>query len=152
VFTNGCFDILHRGHITYLSKAKSLGDVLIVGVNSDESIQRLKGPERPINKLEDRMMVLSALSCIDYIVPFKDRTPLSLIKTIHPDIYVKGGDYTKETLPEAPIVEAQRGRVEILPYISDYSTTDIIKHIRNDNTPTPIRYPQHMHKEKIDKA
>ena len=149
MFTNGCFDILHRGHITYLSKAKSLGDILIVGVNSDESIQRLKGLERPINTLEDRMLVLSALSCIDYIVPFKENTPLKLIKTIQPDIYVKGGDYTQETLPEAPIVEAQGGKIEILPYISDYSTTDIIKHIRHDANQTKHH---HIHKEKIDKA
>jgi D-beta-D-heptose 7-phosphate kinase / D-beta-D-heptose 1-phosphate adenosyltransferase len=130
IFTNGCFDILHRGHITYLNRAKELGDVLIIGLNSDESVRRLKGENRPINALEDRAQILSALSCVDHIVPFSDNTPLELIRQIRPDVYVKGGDYTLETLPEAPLVEGMGGEVHILPYLDDHSTTSIIKRIR----------------------
>ncbi len=130
VFTNGCFDILHRGHVTYLNRAKALGDLLILGLNSDESVQRLKGPTRPINALADRAQVLDALSCIDYIVPFDENTPARLIDALRPDIYVKGGDYTRETLPEAPQVEALGGEVQILQYLDDFSTTSIIERIR----------------------
>ncbi|NUM80524.1 D-glycero-beta-D-manno-heptose-7-phosphate kinase, partial [bacterium] len=111
VFTNGCFDILHRGHITYLNQAKALGDILVVGLNSDESVRRLKGPRRPINSAEDRAQVLAALSCIDLIVPFSEDTPINLIWQVRPDVFVKGGDYTLETLPEAPIVEMLGGEV-----------------------------------------
>ena len=130
VFTNGCFDILHRGHITYLSRAKSLGDVLIVGVNSDSSVRRLKGSLRPINSLEDRVQVLAALSCVDHLMAFDDDTPMRLIEAIRPDVFVKGGDYTRETLPEAPLVERLGGEVQILPYLQDRSTTGIIERIR----------------------
>jgi D-beta-D-heptose 7-phosphate kinase / D-beta-D-heptose 1-phosphate adenosyltransferase len=129
VLTNGCFDILHRGHITYLNRAKGLGDVLIVGVNSDESVRRLKGPERPINSLEDRLRVLSALSCIDHLVPFDEQTPHRLIQAIHPDVFVKGGDYTRETLPEAELVEQLGGAVRILPFLASRSTTNLIERI-----------------------
>jgi D-beta-D-heptose 7-phosphate kinase/D-beta-D-heptose 1-phosphate adenosyltransferase len=131
VFTNGCFDILHRGHITYLNRAKALGDILIVGVNSDRSVRKLKGPERPINSLEDRVQVLAALSCVDHIVPFSGDTPHELISKIKPDIFVKGGDYTRETLPEASLVEELGGQVHILPYLENYSTTSVIEKIRN---------------------
>jgi D-beta-D-heptose 7-phosphate kinase / D-beta-D-heptose 1-phosphate adenosyltransferase len=130
VFTNGCFDILHRGHISYLNKAKEFGDILIVGLNSDNGVRRLKGPDRPINSLEDRGQVLSALSCVDHIIPFDEDTPAELIKVIEPDVFVKGGDYTRETLPEAPLVEKQGGEVVLLPYISDRSTTGIIEKIQ----------------------
>ncbi|MCA9875159.1 MAG: D-glycero-beta-D-manno-heptose 1-phosphate adenylyltransferase [Anaerolineales bacterium] len=130
VFTNGCFDILHRGHITYLNQAKALGDVLIVGVNGDESVRRLKGDHRPINTLADRVQVLDALSCIDHIVPFHEDTPARLIEAIRPHIFVKGGDYTRETLPEASLVEALGGEVHILPYLEDISTTNLISRIR----------------------
>jgi D-beta-D-heptose 7-phosphate kinase/D-beta-D-heptose 1-phosphate adenosyltransferase len=130
VFTNGCFDLLHRGHITYLNQAKTLGEVLVVGVNSDASVRRLKGPRRPILPLEDRMQVLSALSCVDYIVPFEEDTPERLIRLLRPDVFVKGGDYRRETLPEAPLVEAQGGVVKILPYLLDRSTSGIIERIR----------------------
>lgn len=130
VFTNGCFDILHRGHIRYLNQAKALGDVLIVGVNSDSSIQRLKGPDRPINSVEDRVDVLSALSCIDDIVVFDDDTPCNLIRTIRPNVFVKGGDYTIDRLPEAALVKKYGGVVKILPFLSDRSTTGIIDRIR----------------------
>ena len=130
VFTNGCFDIIHRGHITYLNRAKALGDVLIVGVNSDASVRRLKGPNRPINTLEDRLGVLAAMSCVDHIVPFEEDTPSELIEIIRPDLFVKGGDYTRETLPEAPLVESLGGVVQILPFVEDRSTSGIIDRIR----------------------
>jgi D-beta-D-heptose 7-phosphate kinase/D-beta-D-heptose 1-phosphate adenosyltransferase len=129
VFTNGCFDILHRGHITYLNRAKALGDVLVVGVNSDESIRRLKGPSRPINSLEDRVQVLAALSCVDHLVAFGEDTPCNLIRALRPRVFVKGGDYTRERLPEAPLVEELGGVVQILPYLQDRSTTGIIERI-----------------------
>lgn len=130
VFTNGCFDILHRGHIMYLNHAKALGDVLIVGVNSDLSVQRLKGPGRPVNPLSDRIQVLSALSCIDYVTPFEGDTPADLLQAVRPDVYVKGGDYTRETLPEATLVEELGGSVQFLPYVEDQSTSGIIERIR----------------------
>jgi D-beta-D-heptose 7-phosphate kinase/D-beta-D-heptose 1-phosphate adenosyltransferase len=130
VFTNGCFDILHRGHITYLNRAKALGEILIVGVNSDASVRRLKGPERPINALDDRTQVLAGLSSIDHIVPFDADTPEELIRAFRPDIFVKGGDYRRETLPEAGLVEELGGTVQILAYVEDQSTTGIIDRIR----------------------
>jgi D-beta-D-heptose 7-phosphate kinase / D-beta-D-heptose 1-phosphate adenosyltransferase len=130
VFTNGCFDILHRGHITYLSQAKELGDVLVVGLNSDEGVRRLKGPDRPINRLEDRAEVLAALSCVDLIVPFAEDTPIQLLRRLRPEIYVKGGDYTVGALPEAPVVRELGGDVRLLPYVSERSTTGIIERIR----------------------
>jgi D-beta-D-heptose 7-phosphate kinase / D-beta-D-heptose 1-phosphate adenosyltransferase len=130
VFTNGCFDILHRGHITYLNHAKALGDVLIVGINSDSSVARLKGPERPINSLEDRIQVLTALSCVDHIIAFDEDTPADVIRAIRPDIFIKGGDYTIDSLPEAPLVRELGGRIRILPYLENLSTTEIIDRIR----------------------
>jgi D-beta-D-heptose 7-phosphate kinase/D-beta-D-heptose 1-phosphate adenosyltransferase len=130
-FTNGCFDLLHRGHIAYLSHAKERGDILIVAVNSDDSIRRLKGSCRPINPLDDRIQVLAALSCIDHLVTFDGDTPSDLLHLIRPDVYVKGGDYNRQTLPEAPLVEALGGRVEFLPYVEDQSTTGIIERVRN---------------------
>lgn len=137
VFTNGCFDILHRGHVTYLSRAKALGDVLIVGVNGDEQVRAQKGAERPINPLEDRMQVLSALSCIDHIVPFDEPTPEELLDLVRPEIFVKGGDYSEETLPEAPLVRRLGGRIELLPYLDGRSTTSIIERVRSGQTPPP---------------
>ena len=137
VFTNGCFDILHRGHVTYLSAAKALGDVLVVGVNSDAGIRRLKGPERPINTLEDRVEVLAALSCVDHLIPFDDDTPERLIEALRPDVFVKGGDYTIDRLPEAPLVRRLGGEVRILPFVADRSTTRIIERIAaRDAAPT----------------
>jgi D-beta-D-heptose 7-phosphate kinase/D-beta-D-heptose 1-phosphate adenosyltransferase len=134
VFTNGCFDILHRGHITYLNKAKALGDILVVGINADDSVRRLKGPSRPINPLEDRVQVLSALSCIDHVIAFNADTPRDLIRLVQPDVFVKGGDYTRETLPEAGLVEQLGGEVVIMPYLEDRSTTSIIERIRLAST------------------
>jgi D-beta-D-heptose 7-phosphate kinase/D-beta-D-heptose 1-phosphate adenosyltransferase len=130
VLTNGCFDILHRGHITYLNAAKALGDVLIVGVNSDASVSRLKGPQRPINPLEDRLHVLAALSSVDHVVSFDEDTPVELVRVVRPDVFVKGGDYQPDMLPEAPVVEALGGVVRILPYVEDRSTTSIIERAR----------------------
>ncbi|MBD2072014.1 D-glycero-beta-D-manno-heptose 1-phosphate adenylyltransferase [Leptolyngbya sp. FACHB-671] len=134
VFTNGCFDILHRGHVTYLNQAKALGDVLIVGVNSDESVRQLKGNTRPVNALADRMAVLAALNCVDAIAPFDEINPCNLIQLIRPQVFVKGGDYTRETLPEASLVEDLGGVVKILPFVSDRSTTQLIQQIQNLKT------------------
>jgi D-beta-D-heptose 7-phosphate kinase / D-beta-D-heptose 1-phosphate adenosyltransferase len=130
VMTNGCFDILHRGHITFLNAAKSLGDVLVVGLNSDAGVRRLKGAGRPINDLEDRAHVLAALSAVDHIVPFDETTPVELVRVVRPDVFVKGGDYTLERMPEAGVVQALGGVVRILPYVSDRSTSSIIERVR----------------------
>lgn len=131
VFTNGCFDILHRGHVTLLNRAKGLADVLIVGINSDAGVRRLKGPARPINNLEDRTKVLAALSYVDHVIAFDGDSPTDVIRAVRPDIYVKGGDYTRETLPEAPLIESLGGAVCILPYLQDRSTTGLIDRIRS---------------------
>lgn len=132
VFTNGCFDILHSGHVSYLERAASLGDILIVGVNTDESIKRLKGPERPINHLNDRVQVLAGLGAVGHVIAFgsaKDDTPESLIRIIRPSVFAKGGDYSRESLPEAAAVEEFGGEVVLLPLVPDRSTTLIIKRI-----------------------
>jgi D-beta-D-heptose 7-phosphate kinase/D-beta-D-heptose 1-phosphate adenosyltransferase len=139
VLTNGCFDILHRGHVTYLSRAKALGDVLVVGVNSDESIRRLKGPGRPINTLEDRLGVLAALSCVDHVVAFHEDTPHELVRAVRPHVFVKGGDYTRDRLPEAALVEELGGVVHILPFVADRSTTGMIERIRAASAPPAPR-------------
>jgi D-beta-D-heptose 7-phosphate kinase/D-beta-D-heptose 1-phosphate adenosyltransferase len=130
VLTNGCFDILHRGHIGYLNAAKTLGDVLVVGVNTDASVRRLKGPARPINTLEDRSAVLAGLSAVDHIVAFDEPTAVELCAAVRPHVFVKGGDYTRERLPEAAVVEAQGGEVRLLPYLTDRSTSAIIARVR----------------------
>jgi D-beta-D-heptose 7-phosphate kinase/D-beta-D-heptose 1-phosphate adenosyltransferase len=130
VMTNGVFDILHRGHITYLNAAKALGDVLVVGLNADATVRRLKGPDRPINGLDDRAQVLAALSAIDYIVPFEEETPIELVRAVRPDVFVKGGDYTVERLPEAAVVRSLGGEVRILPWERDRSTSSLIERIR----------------------
>jgi D-beta-D-heptose 7-phosphate kinase/D-beta-D-heptose 1-phosphate adenosyltransferase len=130
VLTGGCFDILHKGHVTYLRRARSLGDALIVAVNTDEGIRRIKGPGRPINPLPDRLCVLAALDCVDVLVAFDDDTPHAVIEAIRPDIFVKGGDYTRETLPEAALVERLGGQVMFLPLVKDRSTTSVIERIR----------------------
>jgi D-beta-D-heptose 7-phosphate kinase/D-beta-D-heptose 1-phosphate adenosyltransferase len=143
VFTNGCFDLLHRGHIDLLNRAKALGDVLVVGINSDASMRELKGPERPINRLEDRAQVLAALSAVDHLVAFDAPTARELVELLQPDVYVKGGDYTADMVPEAPHVEAYGGRVLILPYLEDRSTTALIERIRGDALPYPeLPFPE----------
>ncbi len=129
VFTNGCFDILHRGHVALLNRARALGDLLIVGINTDESVARLKGVHRPINPLDDRAQVLAGLGCVDYVVPFAEQTPEALIRAIRPDVFVKGGDYSRETLPETAVVESLGGTVHILPFIADRSTSRVIERI-----------------------
>ena len=134
VFTNGCFDILHSGHVTYLQSAKQLGDILIVGMNTDESITRLKGHSRPVNPLSDRLLVLSGLSCVDHIVTFGDPlddTPVNLIEIVRPDVFVKGGDYEKESLPELGVLESIGAEVVIIPRIPERSTTEIIKRLQD---------------------
>ena len=130
VFTNGCFDILHAGHVSYLKQAAALGDVLIIGLNSDDSVRRLKGLDRPVNNVIDRAAVLGALECVDYITVFDEDTPYNLINMIKPDILVKGGDYKPEDVVGKDIVEAYGGRVEILPFVDGKSTTSIIRKIR----------------------
>lgn len=130
VFTNGVFDIIHRGHVTYLNQAKALGHVLIVGVNMDETVRKLKGPTRPINSLEDRIQVLAGISAVDFVIPFGEDTPAELLSVLKPDVFVKGGDYTRETLPEAQVVESYGGAVHILPYVENRSTTYMIQRIR----------------------
>jgi D-beta-D-heptose 7-phosphate kinase/D-beta-D-heptose 1-phosphate adenosyltransferase len=140
VFTNGCFDVLHRGHVGYLAQARELGDVLVVAVNSDESVRRLKGPQRPVNLVEDRVAVLAALACVDHVVVFDEDSPTALIEAIRPDVYVKGGDYQPELVPEAPLVRRLHGEVRTLGYIPDRSTSAIIDRIRSrapasDGTP-----------------
>ncbi len=130
VFTNGCFDILHVGHITYLRNAKKLGDILVIGVNSDDSVRRLKGESRPINCCEDRMEVLSALDFVDYVVEFKEDTPASLIEKIKPDVLVKGGDYKIEEIAGADFVIANGGEVKILDFVEGKSTTGIVEKMK----------------------
>ena len=130
VFTNGCFDILHVGHLRYLNEAKRQGDVLIVGVNSDDSVKRLKGESRPINNQYDRAEMLCGLKAVDYTVIFEEDTPESLIGELKPSIHVKGGDYTKDDLPETKIVESYGGEVRILTFIEGKSTTNIVKKIQ----------------------
>ena len=134
VFTNGCFDLIHRGHVTYLQKASAHGEALFLGLNTDESVTRLKGPDRPILPLEDRAGVLAALECIDYIIPFAEDTPKDLIAALLPDVLIKGGDYQSEEIVGREEVESQGGIVTTIPLIEGQSTTSIIEKIRGDNT------------------
>jgi rfaE bifunctional protein nucleotidyltransferase chain/domain len=131
VFTNGVFDLLHRGHVSYLEDARLLGASLVVAVNSDDSVRRLaKGSDRPLNALEDRMAVLAALASVDLVVPFDADTPLALIVAAHPDILVKGGDYTAATTVGAREVTAAGGRFVAIPFAFERSTTDLVRRIR----------------------
>ncbi|MFA7326089.1 MAG: D-glycero-beta-D-manno-heptose 1-phosphate adenylyltransferase [Candidatus Kapaibacterium sp.] len=131
VFTNGCFDILHSGHVFYLQKAKQQGDILILGLNSDASVRRLKGEKRPINTENDRAIVISELKSIDYVVIFEEDTPQEIISLIVPDILVKGGDYKKEDVVGKDIVESNGGEVVIIPFVDGKSTTSIINKIND---------------------
>jgi rfaE bifunctional protein nucleotidyltransferase chain/domain len=133
VFTNGCFDLLHPGHIDYLQKAKTLGDVLIVALNSDDSVRQIKGESRPVNSLNDRIAMLAALECVDFVTSFQEDTPYYLIDAIKPDILVKGGDYTKDEIVGADIVEDNGGEVKILDFLPGYSSSDLIKRIQKLN-------------------
>ena len=129
VFTNGVFDILHVGHLTYLEEARELGDVLIVGVNSDRSVKTNKGDKRPINPEKNRAEMLLGLKFVDFTVIFDEKTPENLLDLLKPDIHVKGGDYKKEDLPETEIVEKNGGEVKILSFVDNISTTEIINKI-----------------------
>ena len=126
ILTNGCFDLLHPGHIDYLTKAKALGDQLIIGLNSDQSVQSIKGSTRPINNQQFRASMLLGLKPVDAVVIFDEDTPINLINTIKPSIHVKGGDYTAESLPEYPVVIGYGGEVSIIPFLDGYSSTSIL--------------------------
>ena len=130
VFTNGCFDIIHAGHVDYLEKAKALGDILVVGLNSDNSVRRLKGKDRPINPVEYRKKVLEALKPVDLVIIFEEDTPENLIKKVKPDVLVKGGDYTVDTIVGADFVKSYGGKVAIIDFVYDISTTKITQKIR----------------------
>ncbi|MBN2461597.1 MAG: D-glycero-beta-D-manno-heptose 1-phosphate adenylyltransferase [Candidatus Cloacimonetes bacterium] len=133
VFTNGCFDILHAGHVHYLEEARGLGDLLIVGLNSDSSVRRIKGKSRPINNQEDRAVVLGALCMVDYIVIFEQDNPYELISLIQPDILVKGGDWSPENIIGGDLVISRGGQIKSIPIRTSISTSDIIAKIRCDD-------------------
>ena len=132
VFTNGCFDVLHFGHVHYLLQAKELGDILVVGLNSDESVRRLKGPSRPINGEKERAFVLAALTCVDYVVVFEEDTPKELIETVRPDVLVKGGDYALDQIVGADFVTRNGGSVTTLPFVEGFSSTRIIEQLKTE--------------------
>ena len=129
VFTNGCFDILHRGHVEYLTDAKACGDKLVTALNSDSSVRGLKGDSRPIQNQDDRAAILDALASVDLVVVFDEETPAEIVKTLIPDVLVKGGDYTPETIVGADTVTANGGEVKIIPFRSGQSTSIIIEKI-----------------------
>lgn len=139
VFTNGCFDILHIGHLRLLEKARSFGDILIVGVNSDDSVRRLKGPDRPVVPESERAEMVSGIHCVDYVSLFDEDTPVELLRCVRPDVHVKGGDYAPDKLPEAGVVESFGGRVEIVPFseidTEGLSTTDLIRRLSRESQP-----------------
>lgn len=132
VLTNGCFDLLHVGHVRYLRQARALGDVLIVGLNDDASVARLKGPSRPVVGQDDRAELVASMGCVDYVVIFPEDTAEALVTALKPDIYAKGGDYGagRKALPEAYAVEDNGGRVVLIPLVAGRSTTDIVRRIR----------------------
>jgi rfaE bifunctional protein nucleotidyltransferase chain/domain len=131
VFTNGCFDILHAGHVRYLQKAAALGDRLIIALNTDKSVRRLKGPERPLNQQNDRAEVLAALGCVSYLVFFGDDTPEKTIHALRPDVLVKGGDWKKKQIVGWDFVESYGGRVTTIPYVAGRSTTGLVRKIKS---------------------
>jgi glycerol-3-phosphate cytidylyltransferase len=135
VFTNGCFDLLHPGHVSYLRAARALGDALIIGLNSDISINKLKGPSRPVVPEFDRATVLEALESVDAVVVFDEDTPVRLLREVKPAVYVKGGDYRVEDLPEAEVAAEIGAEVKILPFETGYSTTALIEKIRTTFRP-----------------
>ncbi len=130
VFTNGCFDLIHRGHVEYLHRARGLGDALAVGLNTDESVRRLKGPDRPVVVEEDRALVLAALECVDVVTLFDEDTPRELLAALLPDVLVKGGDYKPEGVVGRAEVAAAGGEVRIIPFVQGHSTSDIISRIQ----------------------
>ena len=129
VFTNGCFDIIHRGHVEYLTKAKALGDILVVGMNTDASVRRLKGPKRPVVSEDDRAFVLASLKPVDFVCLFDEDTPLELIKAILPDVLVKGADWAVDAIVGKDVVEAAGGKVQTIEFVPNRSTTNIIQKI-----------------------
>lgn len=131
VFTNGCFDLLHLGHLAYLSQARSLGDILIVGLNSDSSVRKIKGTQRPVKAQDERSLHLAALSFVDAVIVFEEETPAELIAALEPDILVKGGDYRPDEVVGKDLVESLGGQVTILPFVSGYSTTNLIQKIQS---------------------
>ena len=136
VFTNGCFDILHAGHVRYLTAARELGDVLIVGLNSDASVRKLKGEGRPVNPATDRAEVLAGLRAVDHVVIFSEDTAEELVRRLQPDIYVKGGDYSVDRLPESAIVAAYGGRTVLMPMLEGRSTTNVIQRLQQSGGST----------------
>jgi D-beta-D-heptose 7-phosphate kinase/D-beta-D-heptose 1-phosphate adenosyltransferase len=131
VFTNGCFDLLHRGHVHLLREAKALGNLLIVGINSDVSVQALKGKSRPILSETDRIELIAAMEMVDYVVMFTEPDPLHVISVLRPDILVKGCDWSPERIIGADVVEAEGGKVAVIPYVKGFSTTEIIDKVRS---------------------
>lgn len=129
VTTNGCFDILHVGHVRYLQKTKTFADISLVALNSDVSVKKIKGPDRPINNENDRAEILCALSCVDYVVLFDESSPEQLLVEIKPDVHTKGADYTVETLPEAKSIMENGGRIEFISFVEGKSTTSVIEKI-----------------------
>lgn len=129
VTTNGCFDILHVGHVRYLQKTKTYADISLVALNSDVSVKKIKGPDRPINNENDRAEILCALSCVDYVVLFDESSPEQLLVEIKPDVHTKGADYTVETLPEAKSIMENGGRIEFISFVEGKSTTSVIEKI-----------------------
>jgi len=127
VTTNGCFDLLHKGHVQYLEYARSLGEVLIVAINADEYVRKTKGPSRPINSSEDRAYVLAALSCVDGVCIFSEDTPLRWLESVHPNIHVKGADWQDKQIPEEALMKSLNGRVHYAKYLEGYSTTHLIE-------------------------
>ena len=126
VFTNGCFDLLHAGHVSYLERARALGDLLVVALNSDDSVRRLKGSSRPINALADRMCVLASLECVDFVTHFDQDTPQSIIEQLCPDVLVKGGDYSLDQIVGAEFVRSRGGKVKVISFVEGKSTTAVI--------------------------
>lgn len=131
VFTNGCFDILHHGHLEYLAAAADAGNYLVVGVNTDASVRKLKGPERPVNREEDRALQLASLLCVDAVCLFDEDTPKELIEAVEPDVLVKGGDYTLDKIVGADFVQQRGGEIRIIPFVNGYSTTALIDKIKS---------------------
>jgi rfaE bifunctional protein nucleotidyltransferase chain/domain len=132
VFTNGCFDILHRGHLHLLREAKKLGDLLVVALNSDSSVEAIKGPDRPVLSESDRAELIAALEMVDYVILFGERDPSRLIRELRPNVLVKGGDWEKQAIVGADIVESAGGKVAVVEYLGGYSTTDIIERMRKN--------------------
>ena len=131
VFTNGCFDLLHRGHVHVLREAKACGDILIVGVNSDRSVKTIKGPNRPVLPEQDRLELMAALEMVDYVVLFDESDPYNLIAALQPHVLAKGGDWSQQNIIGSDIVENEGGRVAIIPYLKGLSTTELIEKIRS---------------------